>query len=650
MRKFRWISAIAALALAACGGGSNGTTNCGTAYANSCGTTTSASNPTVASVLLVSDTATIPSDNSLAANLTAYVQDKNNNFVPNVPVVFTSDSGGISVTQGTTDANGVAKAKISTLANKANRIITITATANKIAATATVVVQGTTLQIQGPASLTAGQQGTYIVTLEDSAGQGIAATAVTVQTPTNLTVGATALTTDSQGRATVTATGAASGSGSLGVTALGITAATAVSVNGAALTFTAPAPNPNIPLETSQSFTVHYVQNGAPVANAAISFATTRGCINPAGATCVGQSSTASVNTNGTGDATVSLLSDNAGGAIVSASVAGATAQAPAQFIATAAASIQVQPSIFTLAANASLSATQLNTSTITAVVRDVNNNLVTGATVVFTLADITGGTLSIASALSDQQGRAQTVYTAGSVASAANGVVITATVQSTAIASSVALTVAKLQVFISIGTGNTILANTQGTQYEKDYIVQVTDSNGAGVAGVPLSMSVLSDYYFKGYRAWDGVSWTTCYTYPSATCTFALGALTSAAAPTIANGCRDEDINRNGILDPGEDNNHNGKIDAGNISLVSPSAVTTDSNGFANVSVFYPEEYAYYLQVTLQAQAAVQGTAFFAQSTFFLPGLAADFNTQSKAPPGPISAFGQSNSCTDTL
>jgi hypothetical protein len=211
--------------------------------------------------------------------------------------------------------------------------------------------------------------------------------------------------------------------------------------------------------------------------------------------------------------------------------------------------------------------------------------------------------------------------------------------------------------VFISIGTGNAIIANTSKTQYQKDYIVQVTDSNGAGVAGVPVAMSVLSNYYFEGYRVKGTANWVNCYTTtlaPGDQCAAGGGGATlyppTGPAPTPNWGCTDEDsflqgFARNGILDPGEDLNSNGRLDAGNIALVSPSTVTTDGNGFATVSVFYPEEYAYWLQVTLQAQASVQGTAYTAQSTFMLPGLIDDF-ALSGSPPGPISPFGEHSSC----
>jgi Bacterial Ig-like domain (group 1) len=643
MRKLRWFSALAALALAACGGGNS----CGTtSFANTCGNTGGPPPIVVASVLLVSDASAIPSDNSLQANMTAYVRDANNNFVPNVPVVFTSDSGGVTVSQATTDANGIAKAALSTLADKTNRTITVTATANKVVGTATVNVIGSVIDLQGPLTLTQGQQAPYTVALTDAGGKGIANTAITVQPPANLTVNSTTLTTDNQGRATVTATGASGGSGSLTVSGLGLSKSLTVAVNADALTFSAPAANTTIALNTTQSVTAHWVQNGAPVANQPINIATTRGCINPAATVCTGQSATIQINTNASGDATVLLLSDNAGGATVTATTTnGTAANLSLQFIAVTPASIDVQPSVFTLAPG--------DQSILTAVVRDANNNLVTGATVVFSLNDVTGGTLSTASANTDLQGRAQTVYTAGSGTSAAGGVKITATIQSnSAINKTVGLTVAKRQVFISIGTGNSIV-EPNAAQYSVDYVVQVTDSTGAGVKGVSMAMSVLSQRYFKGIRVLvTASSWGTCYTVPNNEANCKIGTPPSAA---VSPGCADEDFNRNGVLDPGENQNGNNPatgtptIEAGNIATVAPTSAgsfVTDANGFAYVTVFYPQEYAYYLQVTLQAQASVQGTAFSASSTFLLPGIASDFNNKDTAPPGITSPFGKAIDC----
>ena len=645
MRKFRWLTALAALALAACGGGSG---TCNSTF-STCGSTTKTPGATVASVLLVSNTPTVPSDNSLSANITAYVRDANNNFLTGIPVIFTSDTGTLGVTLGTTNPNGVATAVLSTLGNPTNRTVSVTATAGGIAKTITVVVQGSTLGLQGPGALTAGQQATYTVALVDSGGHGIANTPITVTPPASLTVSTTSLTTDLTGHASFTATGGSGGTGSLGVAGLGLTNALTVIVNGDALAFTAPAPQTQIPLRTLQVFTIHWTTNGTPVVGQTINFATTRGCIvapsfngpctNNATTPATVQPSTGQATTDASGNASVTLESDNAGGATVTATtLTGTTASLNVNFIATVAASIFVQPDLFTLTPNQS--------ANLTAVVRDANNNLVTNATVVFSLSDITGGTLSTPAAVTDLNGRAQTIYTAGSVSSAANGVKITATVQNApTISNTVSLTVNATQLFIAIGTGNYITNNAAKTQYQKDYIVQVTDSTGAGVKGANLAMSVLSNWYFKGVRVFAGLSWGTCYSVPANNC--------PAAGPgspkDSVNGCPNEDINRNGILDPGEDQNGNGKIDPGNIALVSPASILTDANGFATVSVYYPEEYAYYLEVTLQAQATVQGTAFASQSVFLLPGEAADFNNASVAPPGVVSPFGVDGTCTDT-
>lgn len=650
MRKFRWFSALLTLALAACGGATN---DCGSSFGNGCPATGPTTVP-VASVLLVTDSPTIPSDNATSAKLTAYVQDANNNFLSGVTVAFKPSSGGIAVTQAITDANGVATATLSTLGDPSNRAITVTATANKVSSTATINVTGTTLQLQGPSALTAGQVGTYTISLTDAGAKGIAAQAITVTAPANLTASATSVTTDGQGRATFTATGGTGGSGALSVTGLGLTTSLTVAVNGDSLSFTTPAANTSIALNTLKTFTVHWAQNGTAVANQPISFATTRGCINPAALTCTGQSSTASVNTDGSGNASISMLSDNAGGATVTATTGTSiTANLTAQFIATVAFSIEVQPSVFVLAPG--------DLSTINAVVRDKNNNLVTGAVVVFSLNDITGGTLTTAAAKTDLEGRASSVYTAGSVTSAAGGVQITATVQNNAtVTKTVGLTVAARQVFLSIGTGNTIIKSD--AQYSVPYVVQVTDSTGAGVKGVSVAMSVLSQRYFKGFRVLSGV-WNTCYTIPQDAANCVIG---TPPSTTVTLGCADEDFNRNGVLDPGENKNGNNPatvspafpqgyptLEAGNIASVAPttsgSFVTNDS-GFAFATVSYPAEYAYYLQVTLQAQTSVQGTAYSASTTFLLPGLAADFNSPTVGPPGPISPFGKSATCSDML
>jgi hypothetical protein len=291
------------------------------------------------------------------------------------------------------------------------------------------------------------------------------------------------------------------------------------------------------------------------------------------------------------------------------------------EFVASTAATIDIQPAVFTIAPN--------EQTTLTAVVRDPANNLVKNKTVSFALNDITGGTLSTASAVTNSQGRAQTVYTAGSTTSARDGVKVTASAPGAVgtVSSTVSLTVARKEVFISLGTGNSI-EEPNLAQYKVQYVIQVTDSNGNGVAGVPLTVSVLSTTYYKGRRVFIG-TWANRDT---------------AGNPNYS--CADEDVNRNGVLDPGEDFNNSGRLEAGNIALATPRSVVTNDTGFVVIDVLYPQEYAYWLDVALEARTSVQGTEYVRTANFSLAGLSTDFNQQNVAPPGPVSPFG-TNICS---
>jgi hypothetical protein len=557
---------------------------------------------TVGSLTLTTSTPTIPSDGSLPATITAIVRDTSNRFMQNVAVTFVTNSGGLAITQGTTNASGTATASLSVAPDdRSNRTITVTATAQGLTQQVTTAVTGTRLAIQGATALVLGANASYTVTLLDSGDRGIPGRALTVSSARANTLSASALTTDSNGRATFNLTVANPGNDTLTVAGLGLTTTQAVTVNADSFTFSSPAVNAEIPLNTPTSVTVRWLSNGAAVVGQPVAFATTRGLVTGSPAL-----------TNASGDATVSISSTNAGGASVTASASGtATAQRLVEFVATTPASIDVQPNVFTIAPN--------EQATLTAVVRDAAGNLVKNQTVTFSLQDNTGGTLSVATAVTNSQGRAQTVYTAGSTTSARDGVIVTAAVAG-APSDTVALTVARKAVFISLGTGNTITEPNE-SQYKIEFTIQVTDANGNGVSALPLNVSVLSQRYIKGTRMFANNTWANY-----------------APTPYV---CLDEDTNRNGQLDPGEDFNLSGRVEAGNIALVTPSVVTTNDQGFTLVNVLYPQDHAYWLEVSIEARTSVQGTEFVRTSTFLLPGASTDFNTESTAPPGPTSPFG---------
>jgi len=616
MRKTGILSALLALAaLAGCGGDD--------AFSNGGG----AGGPaTVGSLTLITSSPTVPSDGSSPAQISAFVRDANNKFLKGVPVVFSANSGGLLITQGTTDDNGLATATINSAGDPSKRTIIVTAVAANQTKQINVDVIGTTMSVQGPSGLTLNLLGAYTVTLADSGNRPVANQAVTIASQRNNTLSAGTVTTSANGTATFNMTAVNGGADTITVTALGLTATTAVAVNSDSFTLTVPAANTEVVLGANQTITARWLVNNAPVVGQTVNFATTRGTLSSATAT-----------TDGSGNASVTISANNAGGAVVSAASGSSSAQVAIEFVANSPTQIDVQPSVFTLATS--------QTSNIVAVVRDAAGNLVKGRTVVFTLNDVSGGTLSVGSVVTDSQGRAQTVYTAGSTTSANEGVKITATVQGTAITKTVSLTVARREVFIVIGTGNE-LEEPNPAQYKIPYIVQVTDSNGNGVANVPVSLRVLSDAYFKGRRVVAGTGWSTTYTVV-------------AGSPGTLNGgqgCQDEDTlgvaanQRNGILDPGEDYNSNGRLEAGNIATVTPSNAVTDANGFVTVSVFYPQEYAYYLDVSLSASTTVQGTEYVRTSRFSLPGIASDFSDKDKGPPGPVSPFGTATSCSSPL
>ncbi|MGC4029139.1 MAG: Ig-like domain-containing protein [Steroidobacteraceae bacterium] len=619
MRKSGFLLALLATVLTACGGSGDGKDDAFRPPANG-GNGTAA---TVSSVTVLTDTPVIPSDGLTPANISVLVRNASNQFMANVPVAISADGdAGLAIVSAVTDDNGVAKATLSTAGNPTSRPITVTGNAGGISATTTVNVAGSTIDIQGPESLVTGTTGNYTIVLTDSANNPVRGRQVALSTQPASTLSTANVTTDSNGRATFTMT--PTGNASVTITAKGIgeTRTKQVTVSGDSFSFTSPAPGTQYSLNDSVTFTVNWLSGGVPVNSGTVNFSTTRGTLTtPAQVTPVG------------GNASVTLTSFIAGETVVTAvNSSGGSTQNRIVFIASTPSTINVQANPFTVGINQS--------STITAVVRDPNNNLVVGKVVEFELTDTTGGTLSLGSAVTDSQGRARTVYTASSTTSATNGVRITARVQGAAVTDYVDLTVAGAPLFLVFGTGNTIEEINNDTQYRLNYTVQVTDANGAGVSGVPVTVSALSWNYAKGKRVAGATAWGT---QRNAVC----------ISEDRVTGNPSYDFN--GILDPGE--NQNGlnpisgavTLEPGNVATVSPGNGTTDANGFLPFTVVYPQDHAGYVQIVLRARTAVQGTAFSKDTlAFWLPGSAADFNNLQSAPPGIESPYGVGASCSD--
>jgi hypothetical protein len=532
------------------------------------------------------------------------------------------------VTQAVSDGSGIAIAQLSAGTNLANRAITVTAQAGEVSGNVIVNVVGTTLSITGPAALAQGDTGAYVAVAKDSTGAGINGSTLALTSANGNTISAASLTTDASGNVPFNVTATAAGNDTLTASGLGLTATRTVAISGDAFAFTTPAAAAEINLGIAVPVTVRWTKSGVPQVGETITFSTTRGTLSAGTAV-----------TNGSGDATVTITSANSGAAVLSATNDEATStNLSVEFVATTATTIELQASPLTVGVG--------EQSELTALVRDGAGNLVKNKTVEFLIENGTGS-VSPGTDVTDSQGIAKSVYTAGG-ASAANGITVRGTVQGTAVTDTVELTVARQALFIRLGTGNTLFEIGTAT-YAKEWVILVTDVDGNAIANKAVQASVRSRRYAEGLLGWAD---------PPGVWTYAAG------SPAW---CPDEDVNKNGVLDATEDFNSSTKLEAGNVALVAavpesasltaPCAtagaqgtaanVTTNSQGRARICVFYPQNYAEWVEATLTAKASVTGgTEFSESSVFTLQVLASDVDSETEAPPNQVSPFGDDLNC----
>lgn len=384
-----------------------------------------------------------------------------------------------------------------------------------------------------------------------------------------------------------------------------------------AFSFSAPAANAEIPLNTATTITVTYLDSaGAPKAGETVYFTSSRGTLSAASAT-----------TDASGKASVTVSSTSAGSASIKANTTGGTQSATRTvlFVSTTPASISVQAESTILAKGAS--------TAITATVLDGSGNPVKGTIVGFTLiSDSSGGQLSDPTATTNASGKASVTFTAGSLTTATNGVAIRATVQgSPAITTDTStapldakLTVSGSALFISLTSTNTISEKTT-TSYALPYGILVTDASGKAVANTVVTLSVIPTGYYKGEYVWNTRVWVPTYS-------------TSV--------CPNEDTDLDGILDSGEDFNGNAMLDPG-LPVSVPGPVTTDANGLASFELVYGKNFSNWVKVSLKATATVAGSESVKTQDFIPPAMSTDVNSETKSPPGGgNSPFGTAADC----
>lgn len=515
-------------------------------------------------------------------DITAYVKDRFNATLADRAVSFAASDGLIiQALSGTTDSAGAVKAKLRVGADKSNRAVTVTVRSGTASGFVNLDVVGTKVSVSGEGTVKLGASATYAVRVVDSSGNGIANVPVSLTSSLGNTLTPATANTNSLGLVNVNYTATKAGTDTLTASYSGTIGTQTVSISAVDLSFVSPASNTTVNIGASQSVTVRFLNNGVGVAGQTVIFSTTRGTVVPATAV-----------TNAAGDVTVSISSSTAGSATVLAQLSGGgQATLPVNFVAVTPASLVLQANPGAIAPNTGGATT--HQSTLEATVRDANNNPVANQQVNFNIVqDVSGGTLSAASVLTDLDGKAKVQYIAGANSTANDGVRVTATAASnTSVTNEVRLTVNGQALFINIGMGNE-MSNLDSTTYNKPLSIYVTDATGNPVGNQQVTVSVSPSGYRRGnlmavldkdgnFKEW------------------------AVDTTTLSAVCLNNDQNKNGIVDGLETN----PLRPGNVVVAAPGLLTTDGTGRATFSLQYGEQYAWWVNVDVIARATVAGT-----------------------------------------
>lgn len=482
--------------LAGCGSGGPGTG----------GTTTTG--PTATSFSLLASPSTVNSDGLNSTTITVVALNAANAAVSGVVATMSTDSGILSDPTVTT---GIGAAPVTVTfspgASKINRTATITATAGGVSSQIPVQIIGSTVTVSATGSTLpdSGQSPvTLTITAKDSGGNVVPNAAVTL---TQTGSGRVALTpasgtTNASGQLTVVATGTGAGAVTISVAALGATATTSLTVSPTAATFAIDQLDGVDALNTAVTAmkignTLTVRVNSLNATN--VIFATTTGVWNG------GTSSTVTVPAVA-GKATASLTTTQAGVATVQVYDAAAPATSDSLTVAmtsTTAASITIQPSPSVVSKSVG---STTGSSTLIAMVRDVNGFPVGDAPVSFSIVNPTGGGESVSPVVvlsastttgGLNLGEARTSFTSGSSSSGANGVHVRASVVGTNVKTEPFDPVTLLPVnltssgndativiggtsgSVAFGSATVLGVDSTTTNYVLDMSVMVTDSNG---------------------------------------------------------------------------------------------------------------------------------------------------------------------------
>jgi Bacterial Ig-like domain (group 1) len=622
--KIRALAAItlsASLILVGCGGSGAGsvgatadvtppTSSSSSSSSSSTSSTSSSGAAATSKLALLAGGSVLASDGKTPVDLTAIVTSAANVSETGRTVVFSVEDSvatsgvRLQVETSTTDASGVAKAKLYLLSDSTERTIKVIAKSGDAPISEVLIkVAGNTIGLNGAQQLPLnGAPSTYTVLLKDSSGTAIANKPVAISSAKGNTLSGATGTTDQSGQVQFTLRGVNGGDDTIQVSALGVTAIKNVKVSTESLTVT-PA-QLVIPINTDGVVAISYSASPSIPAGTVASLSTTQGTVSLPSTSIT------------TGAASFTVRSGSAGPATITVRVAGNESTANVNFVSVTPSAISLQTSPAVIGPN--LAGTSDQRTQLIAQVSDSVGNPVANQRITFAAtANPSGGIIQPGVATTDFAGRATVTYIAGANTSPNNGVQFTASVSDTPLTASTTLSVSQQQLFVRIGTNNKV-EDVSPVFYGLRYGVIVTDSTGNPINGAKIQAKVKPVSYQTG-------NWVAV-TNPADG--------SKAWFRNVTDTKPSEDTNGDGKCTFELDKNSDGILTPGNVAVVS-GALVSDANGRTELLVSYPRSYGTWVVVELEVSVTVGGTEGRAQDRFQLVISASDVSDISVPPPG---------------
>ena len=256
--------------------------------------------------------------------------------------------------------------------------------------------------------------------------------------------------------------------------------------------------------------------------------------------------------------------------------------------------------------------------------------------------SDATDGTHNVI--YSDTNGIARSTYTAGT-----RGGVITAKVcwdvadfANTACPNAVtasSLTVVASGVSLAVLANGVLSVDNTKNIYSLNFVVQVVDASNQPISGSTVTGAVDIPRFYRGIYALGATAWSPVIDVRSGTAGSYVYTPVSGSQS-----CDNEDVNRNNVMESGEDLNGSGALEPFKASVtITPTSTgsdVTDSFGKAYFTLQYGQNYASWEDVIMTYTTTVEGTEGHASFSTGLPVPSTVLTTLTSTPPFATSPY----------